>query len=441
MAQRSRGRGSNNGKGSKGVFIALCLGTFTLILVIIAIIIGFFRMHYENVIPHVTIECGEKIEKSDFFESDLVYVDDAEFSVDLSQINTNIPQEMDITITILNKTFESKLTIADTLAPTCTVLPQYMYANEKVPDVTECVTDVYDIQQPVSIEYMTEPDLTSTNTSVVYCKLEDISGNINIVEIPFYITVDNVAPEISGTKDLKYYIGDTIQYRKGVTVTDDVDQNPRLEIDNSKVNSSEPGKYTVTYIAYDAAGNSSSVDIKLTLIKKPNTYIEPDVLYAEAQKVLNKITTSSMTDMEKALKIFRWCRYNIHYITSTDTSSWTRAAYDAIVKRQGTCYSFAMAARALLDCCGIPNRIVKRDPFRWSAHYWNLIQINGEWYHCDSTPRQHYHGYVFMMTDYELSQFRGGGYNGFSFKKSLYPKRSTTSVQNRINYETGTIKK
>ena len=39
--------------------------------------------------------------------------------------------------------------------------------------------------------------------------------------------------------------------------------------------------------AYDAAGNSSSVDIKLTLVKKPNTYIEPDVLYAEAQKVCN----------------------------------------------------------------------------------------------------------------------------------------------------------
>ena len=191
----------------------------------------------------------------------------------------------------------------------------------------------------------------------------------------------------------------------------------------------------------DISGSLYPLDIKLTLVKKPNTYIEPDVLYAEAQKVLNKITNSNMTDMEKALKIFRWCRYNIHYITSTDTSSWTRAAYDALVKRQGTCYSFAMAARALLDCCGIPNMIVKRDPFRWSAHYWNLIKINGEWYHCDSTPRQHYHGYVFMMTDYELSQFRGGGYNGFSFKKSLYPKRSTTSVQDRINYETGTVKK
>ena len=418
------------------------LGVITLLAVIavIAMQIGLRRMQSENIITHITIECGEKIKLRDFMKEDLIYTDEAVSSVDLSQVDTNIPQEFDFDITVMNVTTTAKLTIADTIAPTCEVVPQDLFADEEIPEAIDCVKDIVDIQQPVVAEYLTTPDMTCTNTSIVQVKLEDLSGNISIVEVPFHIIKDDEPPVISGTKNITAWIGDTIKYRDGITVTDSYDPQPVLTIDNSQVNMKVEGQYPVTYVATDEAGNHSIVEIMLTLKIKPDRYIEPETLYGEAQKILDSITEPGMTDMEKALKIVRWCRYNIHYISKTDTSSWTRAAYDGLTKRQGTCYTFAMVNKALFHCAGIENKIVKRYPYKWSRHYWNLIKIDGQWYHCDSTPRHNYHSYVFMLTDKELANFTGGGYNGYRFDHSKYPASATESVQSRINYSNATIK-
>ena len=106
----------------------------------------------------------------------------------------------------------------------------------------------------------------------------------------------------------------------------------------------------------------SEATINLKLKKKPSTYVEPDVVYAEAQKILDKITNSDMSDMEKALQITYWVRYNVYYVSNCDDSSWTRAAYDGFTKRSGNCYTFAMCAKALFDVAGIENMIIIRDP-------------------------------------------------------------------------------
>ena len=417
------------------VFVVLAVLALT-----IAGIIGFSRMHEENIVSHVTIECGETIKKSAFFKSPLFDYDKAEFSVDLDKIDTKIPQEVEMEVSVYNVKAPVKLSIVDTLAPTCTVVPQVIFANEEVPEVTECVTDVYDIQNPISVEYLTAPDMSCTNDSVVYCKLEDVSGNINIVEVPFKVTKDVTPPVIEGAKNMTAFIGDTLKYRDGVTVTDDYDKAPVLTIDNSAVNMKAAGTYKVTYTAVDAAGNMSSEDITLTLKVKPATYVDEELVYAEARKVLDKIITPDMTDMQKAFKIVKWCRYNVHYVAKTDTTSWTRAAYDGFTKRTGTCYTHAMVNRAMFKVVGIKNKIVKREPWTVNRHYWNLIQIDGQWYHCDSNPRRHYSGFIFMYTDSELAAFRGAGWNGYRFIHSKYPASATKSVQDRLDYSTATVK-
>ena len=424
-----------------GIIKVVLIPLLILAIIISAVIYGYMRMQQENIISHVTIECGQQITKDRFFKNMLIFDDAAEFQVDLEQVDTNIPQDFMFNIVILNQVFPVRLTVADTAAPTCTVVPYHMYANEQIPDASELVTDVYDAQQPVSIEYMTEPDLTCTNTSIVYCKLEDLSGNINIVEVPFYITQDVTPPVIEGVHYIDQYAGDSIAYRDGITVTDDIDPAPTLEIDNSGVDMDHAGDYTVIYTATDAAGNSTTVEGHIHLVTKPATYVEDDVVMAAATNLLNSITNSNMTDMEKALKIFRWCRYNINYIQDDriDITSWNRVAYDGLTLRHGTCYTFAITAKYLLDAAGIPNMIVNREPYR-HKHFWNLIQIDGQWYHCDSTPRMNYNSFVFMYTDRELANFWVDNYNGYSFNHSKYPASATSSVQSRINYASGTVR-
>ena len=77
---------------------------------------------------------------------------------------------------------------------------------------------------------------------------------------------------------------------------------------------------------------------------------------------------------------------------------------------------------------------------KWeNIHYWALVKLNGEWYHCDAqkyfndyTPKGYF---CFMMTDSEIKNAP----TDHTFAKDSYPERSTTSVQKYINVYQGKI--
>ena len=91
---------------------------------------------------------------------------------------------------------------------------------------------------------------------------------------------------IEGVKDITAYIGETVSYKKDVTVTDNMDQNPTLDIDNSKVNLNKAGTYEVVYTATDSAGNTSSASSKITIKEKPKGYVDKEDVYATCAKRL-----------------------------------------------------------------------------------------------------------------------------------------------------------
>ena len=386
-----------------------------------------------------TIEAGTSADVSMYITGEPRFPKYVSCNLDFSTVNYNIPQTIRFTVRMYGTNFPCELDIVDTTPPTAEAVPQTMFSVDEIPPVEECVTNVYDLNE-VTIEWLEVPDITLGGNVIAKAAVTDNSGNCSIVDVPFYVTRDTEAPVIEGTHDIEVYIGDPIGYREDVTVTDDIDPKPTLEIDTSEVTGDEPGTYVVTYRATDFTGNVSEVTINLKLKKKPSTYVEPDVVYAEAQKILDKITNSDMSDMEKALQITYWVRYNVYYVSNCDDSSWTRAAYDGFTKRSGNCYTFAMCAKALFDVAGIENMIIIRDPYIYNPHYWNYIKIDDQWYHCDSTPRIGWSSYFFMYTTKELKNFWHNGWNGYNFPEDKYPQSATESVQSKINYSGHSIK-
>ena len=57
--------------------------------------------------------------------------------------------------------------------------------------------------------------------------------------------------------------------------------------------------------------------------------------------------------------------------------------------------------------------------FDTNGHYWNLVQLNGEWYHCDATVFRDRYEMYFMCTDDEIDD----GHHDFDH--SLYPERAS----------------
>ena len=218
---------------------------------------------------------------------------------------------------------------------------------------------------------------------------------------------DHLAPLIYGAHDIEAFIGDSIIYLDGITITDDHDPDPVLAVDNSQVNVSEEGVYPVTYYASDETGNTTSVTVELTMRVKPDRYYEPEELY-ELCTQLNEqygIYTPDMTDIEKAFRIFAWSSEHVYYAGTSDRTDWTCAAYDGLTTLRGDCYTYYAVNRAFLDMEGIPNMLVERYPVTWSPHYWNLVYLDGAWYHCDSLAFSSPHGYYFMCAVQDLNPY------------------------------------
>lgn len=96
------------------------------------------------------------------------------------------------------------------------------------------------------------------------------------------------------------------------------------------------------------------------------------------ERVVAECITDGMTDFEKALALHDWL------INHADYSSYRTffGAEGVLVYGEGVCQSYAGAYGMLLDAVGISHMPVASQQM---DHIWNLIQLDGEWYHVDVT--------------------------------------------------------
>ena len=142
--------------------------------------------------------------------------------------------------------------------------------------------------------------------------------------------------------------------------------------------------------------------------------------YAIADSILEYLKSDD--DVETARAIFNWVHSNIYYQHVSGSLSYEDAAYMGFTQRSGDCYVYFSCAKMLLDRARIPNLMVKRHPVVKNGHFWNLVQLNGEWYHCDATVFKDHPDLYFMLTDDEIAD------KYHEFDGSLYPARASGSV-------------
>lgn len=356
--------------------------------------------------PEVSIETGEVFAVDDFLLGPL---SQACFYTDVTGIDTSVPGSylLDITYEDLGNRFHQNvvLNVVDTTAPEGVAVPQTVYTGQ-LPSPEDVVADVSDLSS-VTVEYKTEPDVTQPGDYTFQVLLTDESGNEKVIDVPFTVIDDHLAPLIYGASDIDAFIGRSIAFLDGITVTDDHDPEPELTVDTSCIDVTNPGSYPVTYTAIDENGNTSSVTVTLTMTVEPERYYEPEELY-ELCRQLNEqygIYTEDMTDVEKAFRIFDWSSHHVYYAGDSDRTDWTCAAYDGLTTLRGDCYTYYAVNRSFLDMEGIPNLLMERYPVTWSAHYWNLVYLDGAWYHCDSLAFSSPYGYYFMCAEEDVNPY------------------------------------
>lgn len=413
--------------------LRLCCGFLILLL---AALLGILMLRPgQPVLERVTIEAGS-VPTPDLFLIDAKYTDSTAFKTPVSEINIRVPGEYYVVLTVKGKEYSSTLEILDRTAPTATAV-DYTTEVAVVPNASDLVTKINDVSD-VTVSYVKEPDVSKGGNATAKVKLTDAYGNSSTMDINIWVTSDEEPPVIEGAVDMEYFIGESIAYKTGITVTDNETVTPQLTVDNSQVDLNAEGTYPVTYTATDDAGNTATITVNLTLKEKPKDYVDEETVLKLAQKVLDEITNDSMSDMQVAFAIYRWTSTKIAYTGSSDKSSWTKGAYQAFTQRAGDCFNYFAAAKALFNAAGIENVDVIKSDTSHSSHFWNLINLGDGWYHVDCTPRRNV-GYFFMNTDEELEAYSKKNKNSHIFDTEAYPERATESVQDLVDYRNGKV--
>ena len=412
--------------------IIVKIGTFLFCTAVMVMTASCTAKEPEDIlINEAVIEAGSDIEVSAFFKE---CPEDARFVTDISCIDTTEPAVYKLIVSYGGSTeSEVILRIEDRTGPSGEAVPVTLYCNWKMPEASECVAHLYDLSGIASVSYRDgTPRFKEGGTFDVPVEVTDVYGNVTVINVPFTMIDDHTAPFIRGIRDFE--VGEDphdLDLFDGVWVIDDYDKEPVLKVDDSSVDYSQEGEYEITYQAIDKAGNIRIEKAKLT-VKFPSeeTGGGYDVFYFDgksgdpyplANEILAGLWRSS--EVETARAIFTWVHSNIYYRTVRGYMSYEDAAYTGFSKRCGDCYVYFSCAKMLLDCAGIPNMMVTRSPSYGNGHYWNLVFLEGAWYHCDATMFMNHPSLYFMCTDDQISDSR------HRFNGSLYPERAGGSKE------------
>lgn len=390
-------------------------GKITLMLMFLVVIltIGIFVfVKLSNpVYKKVKVEVGTPIDVRQFIKNEDIKGNfKTKITDDMKKLG-----EYEVVIDIDGKEYHSLLIVQDTIAPTATKQTVEVYQNQKV-TVDMFVKDIHD-ETEVKTSFQNDVSTTEIGKFDVPIILEDEAGNQTIVQSILQVRKDDVAPTISGIKNLTVVKGKTVSYKKGVTVKDNVDESVDLKIDSSQVNLNKIGKYKVIYSATDSANNTVSKTIYVNVVSGENAPVSEEEVYEKADEILAKIITNSMTKREKCQKIFNWVHANMSFINDSDKTSWTKAAMYGFTNHKGDCYNYFAVTKALLTRADIENIDLKATKH---THYWNFVKVEEGWYHLDTTPRVD-HPNLFLRTDAWIDAYSVKHKNCFSYDPSSKP--------------------
>ncbi len=121
--------------------------------------------------------------------------------------------------------------------------------------------------------------------------------------------------------------------------------------------------------------------------KKPETLTseEDKVTYQLASDILDKIIKPNMTPYEKEFAVFEWITTNVSFDTSVGTVVPGAAGvfdhpYGVLQSKHAVCAGFATTFRLFMHMLDIECKVIHSSD---SSHSWNLVKLDGEWYHAD----------------------------------------------------------
>lgn len=200
--------------------------------------------------------CSQRIKKS--------------LTLNLQRVNINKVGSYKASIEYSGHDYDFKIKIIDTKKPTVKLKKIVFYVSpgdtlkaastvEEVKDAS--LTQVYFLEKENSENLVKEKTFSIVGTYIERVVVKDEQGNTSFpMRIKVIVANDLVAPVIKGAANVTLHVGDTFDVREGVTAQDNEDGDLTSKIVvTGKVNTSQAGRYVITYTVTDSSKNMAKV--------------------------------------------------------------------------------------------------------------------------------------------------------------------------------------
>ncbi|GAA0078209.1 hypothetical protein UT300005_25870 [Clostridium sp. CTA-5] len=153
-------------------------------------------------------------------------------------------------------------------------------------------------------------------------------------------------------------------------------------------------------------GAEEQVNVTYRTTSEQEKYIN-----SELKRIVNNLIDKNMSDIDKVVAINNY----LVKIYKYDDTLKSDNVYSALTTGKTICQGYAMTAYKMFNLAGIQSRIVI-GTLNNTGHAWNLVKVNGQWYHLDITNNDN------VVRDKYLLESDGFlKNNGFSWDNSAYP--------------------
>ena len=279
------------------------------------------------------------------------------------------------------------MSIRDKEAPIIRVTALDIYNDETV-SVMDFVTECDDVTN-VKLSFQKEIDYSIDGDQIVTIVAVDEAGHKTVKSARLSHVIDSTAPTVVGDAQIRAVRGESISYKKHISVQDDHDPYPQIEVDNSEVNLEAEGTYPVHYTVTDFCGNSRTFDAQVVVTAPGAESVSDETLNEFLDTILGQITTDDMDDIHKVWAVYEYVR-SIPYSKTDYSFDYRYEGYKILRDQKGDCFGSYSASRLLLERLGYQTLSVESDKVTANKHFWNMVSIDGgkTFYHFDAT---HWH--------------------------------------------------
>ena len=173
------------------------------------------------------------------------------------------------------------------------------------------------------------------------------------------------------------------------TFTTDISVTYKGSMDNVNANVSaalKKAQQQAVYAGEHMEGASISVDSAGTIkfkVKYLTTKAQEEAVQKKVDQVVASIIKPSMTTFQKVKAVNDYIVSNATYGENTKSSP--HSAHALLMEGQAVCQGYALLAYKMLDQIGVEVQYVEGVVNGKEAHAWNLVKLDGKWYHLDTT--------------------------------------------------------